>query len=318
MYKVEKYIDECINSLTKQTYKNIEIILVDDGSPDNCGSICDQYAVKDDRIKVLHQKNQGLSMARNNGFSISTGEYIVFIDSDDLIHEQYIEYLMNLVVESGSSMSVCQVGDFNDGRSPLYILDKSHKTFSKTEALTQFFYMNKMRTGVVGKLFCRSLIINNLFTPNIYYEDAGPMYNAICRSSSVCIGDALLFGYRHRESAQIKQKFTIKEMDCINEWEAIYKDVLQNLPELKKEVTCRTFSAYFHIYFMIPYNKHLDENNRIWSLMKKQRATVLFDSKARKKARLAALLSYSGNYLTKYIGAVLLKQHNKTIFKEQA
>jgi cellulose synthase/poly-beta-1,6-N-acetylglucosamine synthase-like glycosyltransferase len=92
IYKVEKYIHRCIDSIINQTYKNLEIILVDDGSPDNCGLICDAYKKKDKRIKVIHKKNGGLSEARNEGLKIASGEYIGFIDSDDWVEEKYIIY----------------------------------------------------------------------------------------------------------------------------------------------------------------------------------------------------------------------------------
>ena len=93
VYKVEKYIDRCIKSVINQTYKNLEIILVDDGSPDNCPKICDEYAEKDKRIKVIHKKNGGLSDARNVGIEAAKGKYISFIDSDDWIEKDFIECL---------------------------------------------------------------------------------------------------------------------------------------------------------------------------------------------------------------------------------
>ena len=103
IYNVEKYIKKCIDSIINQTYTNLEIILVDDGSPDNCGKICDKYKEKDDRIKVIHKKNGGLSDARNAGIDIATGEYITFIDSDDYVAENYIEVLYNLCKEQNES-----------------------------------------------------------------------------------------------------------------------------------------------------------------------------------------------------------------------
>ena len=95
VYKVEKYIDRCVTSIINQSYKNLEIILVDDGSPDNCGKICDDYARKDERIKVIHKENGGLSDARNAGINIAKGKYITFIDSDDYIKYDYVEFLYN-------------------------------------------------------------------------------------------------------------------------------------------------------------------------------------------------------------------------------
>ena len=107
VYKVEKYLARCVDSIIAQTYENLEIILVDDGSPDNCGKLCDEYAQKDARIRVLHKENGGLSDARNYGTEISSGAYITFVDSDDYIAPNYVEYLYRLLVENDADISCC-------------------------------------------------------------------------------------------------------------------------------------------------------------------------------------------------------------------
>ena len=103
VYNVEKYIHRCLDSIIYQTYENLEIILVDDGSPDGCGKICDEYAKQDSRIKVIHQKNGGQSKARNEAMKIATGDYFCYVDSDDYINEKYIERLYDLIIESNVS-----------------------------------------------------------------------------------------------------------------------------------------------------------------------------------------------------------------------
>lgn len=95
-YNVEEYLPKCIESILNQTYRNLEILLVDDGSPDNCGRICDEYAAKDSRIRIIHKKNGGLSDARNAALDVMTGEYVTFIDSDDYVSDDYVEYLYPL------------------------------------------------------------------------------------------------------------------------------------------------------------------------------------------------------------------------------
>lgn len=106
VYKVEKYLHRCIDSIINQTYKNLEIILVDDGSPDNCGKICDEYAEKDNRIKVIHKSNGGLSSARNAGLDVANGDYVYFVDSDDYIDTKLVEDNLNLAIEHDADM-VC-------------------------------------------------------------------------------------------------------------------------------------------------------------------------------------------------------------------
>ena len=121
VYKVEKFIHRCIYSILAQTFKDFELILVDDGSPDNCGKICDEYALKDNRIHVIHKENGGLSDARNAGidwaFANSNSEWITFIDSDDWIHPKYLEALYNAVKKSGCEISICGFEE-TEGNNP--------------------------------------------------------------------------------------------------------------------------------------------------------------------------------------------------------
>ena len=112
IYNVEKYLERCVESIINQTYKNLEIILVDDGSPDNCPQMCDDYAKKDSRIKVVHKKNGGLSDARNAGMKVATGEYVSFIDSDDYISLDFYETLLETIVDNDSDIVECSVVKF--------------------------------------------------------------------------------------------------------------------------------------------------------------------------------------------------------------
>lgn len=105
IYKVEPYLRRCVESLVKQTYPYLEIILVDDGSPDNCGNICDEYAAEDSRIRVIHKENAGLGMARNSGLDIATGDFVVFVDSDDYVKENYVEVLLHNAVDAGADLA---------------------------------------------------------------------------------------------------------------------------------------------------------------------------------------------------------------------
>jgi glycosyltransferase involved in cell wall biosynthesis len=107
VYKVEKYINRCVESVLVQNYHNIEVILVDDGSPDNCGIICDRYADKDSRVKVIHKTNGGLSDARNAGLNIATGQYICFIDSDDYIEKDMLKDMYDNIVRTGADITIC-------------------------------------------------------------------------------------------------------------------------------------------------------------------------------------------------------------------
>lgn len=114
IYNVEKYLKKCIDSIINQTYKNLEIILVDDGSPDNCGKICDEYAKKDQRIRVIHKKNGGLSDARNAGIDIAKGKYIAFVDSDDYVEKEYIEIMYKELKKNNVKIVQCGINKISD------------------------------------------------------------------------------------------------------------------------------------------------------------------------------------------------------------
>ena len=154
VYKVESYLHRCVDCILAQTYANLEIILVDDGSPDNCGKICDEYAQKDKCIKVIHKKNGGLSDARNAGLDIAMGEYITFVDSDDWIHFQYVEILLNNLTKADVDISTCSFV-----RTPEKMLmdskvsESSYHIYSSEKAIEQTLYQNRLDNSAWGKLY---------------------------------------------------------------------------------------------------------------------------------------------------------------------
>lgn len=317
VYKVEPYLAACVESLLRQTYREIEIILVDDGSPDNCGVMCDEYALRDSRVKVIHQENQGLSVARNTGTDIAVGEYIAFVDSDDLVSEDYIACLLKNAIENDANMSACQVADFRDGRFPAFTGKGDVTVLSSEQALRMFFYQDRLQTNVLGKLFRRTIVPRNMFEPGVLYEDVEPMYRALNNAGRIAWSDAALAGYRHRDTSQSRQNFSPREMDCIKVWLKTEKDVSVRFPDLMTPLTCRMFSAFFHVFFMIPKGTFETENKQVWELIKARRKTVLSNPNARKKARTAALLSYLGMDAMKSVGSYLLAWENRKIYKER-
>ena len=149
IYKVEKYLDRCVESLINQTYKNLEIILVDDGSPDNSPAMCDNYAKKDSRIKVVHKKNGGLSDASNVGMSVATGEFISFIDSDDYVSDDFFEVLYNTMITEKSDIVECSVVKFyEDNLFDKHNDDNEITTFSTVDALSALISENPFHQHV--------------------------------------------------------------------------------------------------------------------------------------------------------------------------
>lgn len=188
VYKVEKYLDRCVESIVNQTYKNLEIILVDDGSPDNCPAICDEWAQKDDRIKVIHKLNGGVSSARNEGIRNALSKYLLFIDSDDDIEKDMVDKLFTSLHENGSDISVCNMNFVNEKGEVLYSSDFSTKALTGnriTDYLTGTYGI-----GPCNKLYRADIIKNNhiLFdTDLIYGEDHwfNYLYFKLCKKVSL-------------------------------------------------------------------------------------------------------------------------------------
>lgn len=171
VYKVERYLFECVDSLLAQTFSDIEIILVDDGSPDRCGEICDHYAQMDARVRVIHQKNGGLSRARNAGAALARGEYICFVDSDDYVAPTYCETLYRLLSESTCDFSVCAACRFDDGTQP-----DAAQAAAGIDRVGNIEFLSmqlerKSEFGVWNKLYRRALFDQLQFAEGKIHED---------------------------------------------------------------------------------------------------------------------------------------------------
>lgn len=198
VYNVEKYFVRCIDSIISQTYQNMEIILVDDGSPDNCGSICDRYAQQDARIRVLHKENGGLSDARNCGVEIARGAYIAFIDSDDYVAPNYIEYLYDLLMENDADISCCRSietsddwADFaaEDATDDIQVLSGEDSCY----ALMGNLYMTLVTAW--GKLYKSEIVQKYPFPKGRKHEDEATTCKYYYEAKKVAVGKAKLYAY---------------------------------------------------------------------------------------------------------------------------
>ncbi len=199
IYKTEKYIDRCIKSIIAQTYNNIEIILVDDGTPDKAGIICDKYADMDNRIKVIHQKNAGQSAARNNALKIATGDYYCFIDSDDYVAENLLERLYNLIKENSADISVVDYSTFyEDQVSAVYESAKETTIYNNTDMIKNIHMVEgELYVVMWGKLFKKDLFEGISFPEGRICEDLYVLYNIYGKAKvSVYSNEKLYYYYR--------------------------------------------------------------------------------------------------------------------------
>lgn len=200
IYNVEPYLRKCLDSIVGQTYRNLEIILVDDGSTDNCGAICDEYAARDGRIIVIHQLNGGLSKARNSGLDIASGSYLGFVDSDDWIELDMFEYLISNALSEDANICIC-------GRYEEYLQHSRSRGWPRRELLTREDAMEGLlkndliQNFVWDKLWERKLFDNVRFPVGRTYEDIATVYHPFGKASKIlCLPDAK-YHYLQREAS---------------------------------------------------------------------------------------------------------------------
>lgn len=238
IYKVEEYLRECIDSILNQTYQNLEIILVNDGSPDSCGQICEEYAKQDDRIVVIHKENGGLSDARNAGLDICKGEYISFVDSDDRIHPQFIEILYQNLVENKAEISIVSLLKFNKN-SDIYICNNSKLTeFSKNQIFDNLYDNSYCPNLVVAwnKLYKKDLFDKIRYPKGRVHEDEFVIHHIYGKCSKIILSFNQLYYYRQRPKSIMSNFSEKKYLDFIDAMHdrILFSDHLKN-DELKKE-----------------------------------------------------------------------------------
>ena len=290
-YKVEKYLPVCVESVLSQTYGNFEIILVDDGSPDKCGEICDAFASKDRRIKVIHKENGGLSDARNVALDIMKGEYVVFVDSDDYISPTHIESLYVLIKKHDAQIAINNRCSFFGNEKPKIKTkyDRDY-VFTGTESVEVMFYQGLFDTTAWGKMYKYELFFGIRYPKGLLFEDLPTIYKVLLKADKVVYNDNQSYFYRQRHDSIEGQSFSKHKLDsCLKIMCLMDNDHSRLLPILRS-YDCRMTSFAFHILLQMPTNnsgrKLLEERIRI------KRWSVLTDRRARKKTRIACLLSY--------------------------
>lgn len=227
VYNVENYLSYCVESLRQQTYKNIEIILVDDGSTDSSGEICDQYAREDDRIKVLHIENGGLSNARNTGVKESSTDWIVFIDSDDYYDHRAIEYLVELRDKYRVDLVATPVIEVRNYENSDFLGDFREKYSGKLDrrtALEQMFYGNYVGTHSGGKLYKKEILLRFPYPNGMLYEDLALAYEHIAFCENIAVSDLNLYKYYRRPGSIVNSKYSDRLLDFYKamEWNRSY------------------------------------------------------------------------------------------------
>lgn len=232
IFKVEPYLDECITSLVSQTYRNLEIILVDDGSPDNCPTMCDQWALRDSRIRVIHKKNGGLSDARNAGLSVSTGEYIMFIDSDDFVDNVMVEKLLDIAISHNADVAACSIKKFKDGHSFVFrnYLKKEFTVYNGIEGIEAMLY-EKIDCAAWNKLYRKSSIEGYEFPVGRYNEDVIFHFYSWQNMNKIVYTKEAYYNYRVTENS-LTHSFSDRRKDYMKNAFEIKEQIESHIPSL--------------------------------------------------------------------------------------
>lgn len=252
VYKVERYLSDCIESLIGQTYQNIEIILIDDESPDNCGSICDEYAEKDSRIIAIHKKNGGAASARNKGLNIASGELISFVDSDDYVERNAFEYMLSVINRTGADVVQCAFRDIyvNDATDRISIDQETR--FLKEDYLCRF--LTDWTCGLAwGKLFKRCVLEGVYFETGHVIDDEFFTYKGIMNANTIVYSPTIVYDYRRRASSAMENKNAQERMllDRLDYLTKRRENIVSRFPELKQDYN------YSYLDSLLVYSKDI-------------------------------------------------------------
>lgn len=234
VYKVENFLEECLISILDQTYSNFELILVDDGSPDSCGKICDEYQKKDSRIKVIHKTNGGLSDARNVGMKIAEGEYWTFIDSDDMVSEDYLEVLMRTAQQYDADIVQ---GDYTSDKN---LLGKTYsdavEVFTRDEAMVSFLRLGSVHVSAWAKLYKKSCFINIEYPKGRINEDNLTIYKNIWNSKNIVCIKKYIYYYRINNESIMHSTLSSKRFEVLSFQEEFEKYLNDKVYLFKQEM----------------------------------------------------------------------------------
>lgn len=295
VYNIQNYIRDCLVSVINQTYKNIEIIIVNDGSTDDSRNICLEFKDKDRRIKLFDKKNGGLSDARNYGIKKSTGDMIFLLDGDDIISDECIEKLVKTyetqkvdIVTSKYTKIKTTIRPFNNIKSDCHL-------YSKEEALKELLYQSGCTTSAWGKLYARRLFSDISYPKGKLHEDLPVTYKLFYKADKIAMLDDELYGYRIRPGSITNTKYSKARAVSMDFAEEETKFISRYMPQIIKAAYNREFMESIYTVIAIGNEKiYKKEKERASAIIKKYRWTVILDKDSTKTTRRFAILSIFG------------------------
>lgn len=278
VYNVEKYMRKSIDSILGQTFKDMEILLVDDGSTDNSGKICDEYKEKDPRVQVIHKKNGGQSTARNAGVNRASGEYIGFIDGDDYIAPNMYEKLLDMIEAAQADVAVCGIYDVYQNTKTPQCAEKAEFVCDAKEMFRNILIDDKVSGSTCNRLIRAEIAKKLRFLDGKLFEDAFYSTQLVKNVEKAAVTTEPLYYYVHRTDSTTTSKFRKADLDVIEAFAGDAKLVKERFPELKKEAKFALDSAYLRVLDKMLLTKgyrNIPEYKKIVQYLKKNSKDII-------------------------------------------
>lgn len=296
IYNVEKYLDKCVNSILNQTYKNLEIILVDDGSPDNCPKMCDEYAKLDKRIKVIHKENGGLSDARNYGIDLSNGEYLSFVDSDDYVAADYVETLYKTIKKDTSDLAICgHVVLYTNGKKINRYTNENYNANSET-ILNKLLYDDGIDLSACSKLYRKDLFNMVRYPVGRLYEDAATTYKLIDLAEKISVNSLPIYYYIIRDDSISNNEFSNKKIDLITSTKEMTDYIRNKYPNLSDACDRRLMYAYLSTLTQLARSntRHKKIEKNLIKYIRDNKKTIIKNKKVPKRDKYGIITACVG------------------------
>lgn len=293
VYNVAQYLEKSIASIQQQTYKNLEIILVDDGATDESGRLCEQIAEQDERVLVYHKENEGLSQARNDGLKQAHGDYVIFIDSDDYIHPEMIASLYQQIVKEDADVSSCGVMNvYANSESPQTKKQDDYFVCDTETFLRKYLIGEKIPGTICNKLIKKEIAAQLTFPKGLIYEDAYYHFDLIKVAKKYVVNTKPYYYYFHRGDSITTKPYAEKDLAYIDIYQKFYNEVVKNYSSLTEVAFFRLAYAHFFILdkMLLDDNfKEFKDYPRIYRYLKKHAFAIFKNTIFRKGRRISAV-----------------------------
>ncbi len=288
IYNIEQYLPKCMNSLFRQIYRNLEFVMVDDGSKEQCAKLVDDYLYKDSRVVVYHKENGGLSDARNYGIARAKGDYITCVDPDDYVDDDYVEYLYRILAKYSAKMSIVQHrvrygnGTIKDNGT------SGDECIETKKCLERMLYHDVIDTSAWGKLYHRSLFNSVKYPKGKLFEDIATTYKLMMQCKYIAVGYESKYNYIFHDNSIVNGAFKPEKFDLMEMTDKMAYDVTKWYPELKNAVLRRqVYSRFSTLNQMINTKGYDAERKEIIEFIRKNSKCVFYNRKTPKRDKLA-------------------------------